>query len=386
MAKPIRLPSGRELDLTAPGADYGAAHIEERLLAKAIPDPVLRQRREPLAKALGVTGCWGIFARADHRDAPRPVVEETTAEAGKSRKRRRYPATATVEAIGPNGEALAQETSTPEEAGPLTLPHIAAAVPAANRAIGAMVRYDIEVGLGGTIAAVATDSFAVPATPEARLIACPGGAHRLPDGSEAILSVATADLLGVIHRFDPLLHPNGGSAFKEECESLTKPTFGLVCGTNKLLLGRDEGDGFHIVRSSDTGLGDHYIDPTGTGNRLDDGRAEWPAVLEDAVLADTLARGPGAAPRVPPELPPWADQPAVRPGVASAMPDVQWLREQLGDQTIPATTPYIQAAAGPSCPDDEQHPSPWPAQPWMQNGEPARIAVLGNGGELIMSH
>jgi hypothetical protein len=185
-----------------------------------------------------------------------------------------------------------------------------------------------------------------------------------------------------------VLHPNGGSAWKIECDSLDKVTVGFVAGVNKLLLGRKERGGFRLVRSSDTGLGDHYLDPTGTGARLDDGRMAWPARLQEAFLADVCTRGNEAPLRIPPNLPEWAELPALRPGRASTLEDLRSLRRQLGDPDVGPFARYAIAPTGlehpPVCLGTGRDPATWQSWPWMQ-GKQCRIAVRDRNGDLVRS-
>jgi hypothetical protein len=181
----------------------------------------------------------------------------------KQRRRFTYPSVVDVEAIGPDGQTVTTRTRRPEESGPLTLWHLAAAVPAICRAIMEVTRFDIEQ-MGGSVAATMTDAIVVPTEPTAGLVACEGGPHQLPDGSAAVRLVSYGELDAALHRWDKVLCPEGGEAWKVECDSLDQPTTGIVLGVNKVLLGRPVGDTFHLVRSSDTGLGHHFLDPTGT--------------------------------------------------------------------------------------------------------------------------
>jgi len=386
--RPLRLPSGRELDLTVGGADYGRALIEERQLATAISDPILRQRREALAKSAAVSGAWGIFGREDRRKAPRPVLVVAVDEAGREHTRRHYPRRVTAEAIGPFGETLRTLTNRPTEAGPLTLWHIASSVPAACRAIVAITCLDIERDLGGSVAAIATDSIAVPAADMARLEACLEGRHCLAEGREAVRLPGMDELRAVLARSDRLLHPDGSMpAWREEVDSATKPSVGLVAGLNKLLLGREEDGRFHLVRSSDTGLGDHYLDPTGFGDRLDDGRTVWSATLEEFLLAEAVATG---RVRVPAVLPPWADdRPMMRPGRASTPEDLKQLRRQLGDDVVAPFTCYVAAHTGGEHPPvalaSGRDPATWRSWAWHNDGRQCRVAVPDRKGGLVVS-
>jgi hypothetical protein len=58
--------------------------------------------------------------------------------------------------------------------------------------------------LGGTYAMEDTDSMAIVATKHGGLVKCPGGPHRLPDGSEAVKSLSWKDTESVSKRFEQL--------------------------------------------------------------------------------------------------------------------------------------------------------------------------------------
>jgi hypothetical protein len=360
--QPVRLPSGQEVDLVA--GDFGRALVEERQLAEEIDDDALRARRVALAKSLAVSGAWGVFGRVDRLDHPRSVDVVTVGADGRERWTRRTPMKVEVVGFGPHGEEFRKTTTRPDQAGPLTLWHLAAADPAACRAIIAIAQHDAEI-VGGSVAAVMTDSIAVPVSPEAR--------H---------------ELLAILHRFDPLLHPDGGSAWTEEGGSLSAETVGLVVGVNKVLLGRREGDRFRLVRSSDSALGDHYVDPTGTGAHLDDGRTAWSFELEELLLGDAVVRGPRAPLRVPPHLPEWAtDRPALRPLRASTLDDLRRLRSDLGDGTVGPFVRYVRAGGerGPVCLGTKRDPATWRSWPWRVHGRPCRVGILGDDGVLDLS-
>ena len=359
-------PSGQNCDL-GPG-DYGQALWQERLLARQIEDPVLRVRRESLAKMLGVSGAWGIFARVDHHQVASP--QESVA-------------------FGPAGERLVKKDPWVDRSGPLTLWHLASAVPAGCRAIIAMAQHDVEAARG-SVAAVLTDCMVVPAAPEARLEPCPGGPHRLPDGREAVCLLSHRELQDILKRFDPLLYPDGGEAWKGEEGSLDRPTAGLVAGLNKVLFGREEGGRSRLVRSSDTSLGDHFADPTGTNKHLQDGRLAWAAELEEMLLAAAVEAGPSAPVRVPKALPRWADLPALRPGRATTMGDLEWLRATVGDPAAPPFAHYVQATFplgdGPVCLGAGRDPATWRRWDWRHDGKPCHATVQLPDGAYVRSY
>ena len=359
--------------------DWGRALADERDAASSIDDPLLRARREVLAKGIGVAGGWGIFAQDNRLSSPRAV---DVAENGK--RRRTYPSEVEVEAIGPDGERLRTRTSRPEEVGPLTLWHIAAAVPAICRAVMDVTRWDIEQ-LGGSIAATMTDALVVPCAPEARLAPCDGGPHRLPDGTEAVRLVSHDELRAVLGRWDPVLQPKGGAAWKVEVDCLDRPTVGLVLGVNKVLMAR--ADTLELVRSSDTAQGDHFLDPTGSNARLEDGRTAWSAALQEPLVRHVVETGTLG---VPDDLPGWADdRPVMRSARTTTVIDHYRLRNDVGDLDgqLPPFTDYITAGdGGPVCLATDRDPATWRDWPWFFDGELARVAIVGRDGELIESH
>jgi hypothetical protein len=361
----VRLPSGQNCDLGT--GDYGQALWRERQLAREIEDSLLRARRESLAKMLGVSGAWGISARVDHHQVASP--QESVA-------------------FGPEGERLVKTGRMVDQSGPLTLWHLASAAPAGCRAIIAMAQHDVEVA-GGSVAAVLTDCVVVPAASEGCLEPCPGGPQRLPDGREAVGLLSHQELRRILKHFDPLLYPDRGEAWKGEEGSLYRPTVGLVAGLNKVLLGREEGGRFRLVRSSDTSLGDHFSDPTGTNKHLQDGRLAWAAELEETFLAAAVEAGPVAPVRVPKALPPWVDLPALRPGRVTTMPDLEWLRAEVGDPTAQPFAHYVQATFplgdGPVCLGTGRDPATWQDWDWRHDGERCHATVQLPDGAYVRS-
>lgn len=356
---PTFLPSGRLVDLST--GDWGRAWLIERELARAIEDPLVAERREALAKGCGVSGCWGVLGRVDRLSQPRPVVVEETDPEGKAHTRRTYPTTAVCEAVGPTGALLSVETPTPQEPGPLTIWHVAAAVPAACRALIALATHDVEQ-VGGQVAAVMTDAIVVMGV----------------DGE------VLQELLG---RFDPLLRPTGGPAWKQEAGSLTTPTIGLVAGVGKVLLGRKDGGALQLVRSSDTLAGGHFLDPSGTGAVLDDGRSAWMGALQERVLAHAVETGHVV---VPGDLAAWADdRPAMRPHQAMSVDEVRQLRRRAGDQAIMVATTYVSVGdfgvRGPVCLGAGRDPGAWRTWTWRATGAACRVGIVSRDGEIIES-
>lgn len=131
--KPLRLPTGREIDLT--GEDLGAALIAERACVASTGPRWL----EGLLKAVANALTYGLLSRADA--VVKPQLVDTFA-------------------YGPNGERLTARTRRPEKPGPHAFLPAAAAVSAGARLILAMAEHEIAAS-GGTVAAVHADSLTV---------------------------------------------------------------------------------------------------------------------------------------------------------------------------------------------------------------------------------
>jgi hypothetical protein len=356
---PVRMPSGHLVDLTA--EDWGFALVEERRHAEVISDRLEQMRREALAKGFSVTGAWGVFGRVDRLSSPHPIEFVELRDDGVEQRRRRYPRVTRCEALSPFGDSrLVTESSRPEQTGPLTVWHVAAAVPATCRALLGIARFDLEA-IGVTTVATMTDAL--------------------------VLSCSDADRERIrqrLARFDRLMCPDGEKAWKEEAESLSKPTFGLVVGVNKVLLGLEVGDQLLLLRSSDTAAGDHYLDPTGTHGRLDDGRTGWTFEFEQHLLTHALRTGEVA---LPTELPAWADdRPALIPHRASTLDDLRGLRRRVGDDSIGPGARYLSAAgfdAGPVCLGVIRDPATWKSWPWRVDGKPCRVAITRDGVQIV---
>src|SRR5215213_2579323 len=146
--RPLRLPTGRMVDLTR--EDLGQVLIEERARADASGSVWLVN----LLKGVGNALCYGMPARAD-------------VNVGGSH----------AETVGyaPDGTQLTPSTRFPERPGPHQCLPAAAAVCAAGRLIMTLAQHAVGKR-GGVVAAVHADSLAVPCSPT-------GGRMTLPDGT-----------------------------------------------------------------------------------------------------------------------------------------------------------------------------------------------------------
>ena len=316
-------------------------------------------------EARGNAGTFGLPARHDRRNLDRsePVI-----------------------GYGPHGEACTATTRHPEVPANDTSLLLAGAVTSICRMILALVHCAIE-DAGGTVAHVATDSVAVPASRDGGLWPCPGGPHRMPDGREAIRLLTFDQLRTIMARFDALLGHRNRPAWKEECGSLTLPTMGVVLGVNKVVLGRPDQNGiWELVRSTDADLGGHLIDPTGSGRRTEDGRWWWAADLERHLLAAAIETDHSRAIAVPNNLPSWADRLSLRAERASTWSELRHLRKATGDPAVMPFARYMRAETGgkdggPVALGHHLDPEAWPGIDFRLGGAPVALVVPGPEGE-----
>src|SRR3974377_777673 len=111
-------------------------------------------------------------------------------------------------------------------------------------------------GLGGVLAYVSTDSIAVPCSLAGGLMPMPGGNLSMPDGRPAVRLLTYDQLHATTSRLDAPIGYDGTPAGKEGANTLVETTWGVVFGSNKLVLARqDETDGWQLVQSSDADMG-----------------------------------------------------------------------------------------------------------------------------------
>ncbi len=362
----LRLPTGVLVDLASD--DLDAALVRERAAIREDPSLADHERRRllSLSKLVANALCFGLPARHNRRLLA-ACLEHT--------------------GHGPRGELLTVKTRHPEVPGPDAFLPLAAPVTAGCSLMIAMARCAMH-DLGSTVALIVTDAIAVPASLDGGFIACPGGPHHLDDGIEAVRLVTFDELRALLARFDALLAPWAGSAWSEEAGTLTDSAVGLVCGVNKLVLGRRdhprrrrESDRWSLVRSSDADMGGHLVDPTGTGARLADGRLAWAGELDRLVLAANAERPTSLPLCIPSELPGWAEESAMRRYRASTWSQLKSLRRAVGDPTVGAFAHYRVAATGGKGPAPTALGT---SDDWRMRDEPVGLFVLDDHGQRFV--
>jgi hypothetical protein len=100
-----------------------------------------------------------------------------------------------------------------EKPGKWFFPPIAALITAGGRLLLAMLERCV-ADAGGTYLFCDTDSMCIVASENGGLVRCPGGPHKLPDGSEAVKALSLKEVQGIANRFralnpyDPAIVPD----------------------------------------------------------------------------------------------------------------------------------------------------------------------------------
>jgi len=264
--------------------DFFRRVIEARAEAKGSADLPLeeRERLERFLKVLANSGSYGIFAELN--------VTPPEGDGGDD-----------VLVYGRNG-AFPSHTSAPEDAGEYCFPPFAALTTAGARLMLAILERLVR-DAGGVIAFGDTDSGAIVATPKGGLVDCPGGPHRMRNGTAAIQALTWAQVDAIRAQFRPLNPcdpPLVPDLLKLEQQNFTAE------GTRQLLYAfaisakryalftRSSKAAITIQVCKEHGLG-HLLNP---GDGDDWIGATWLALIREA-LGERLS------------LPAWADRPAV---------------------------------------------------------------------------
>ncbi len=155
---------------------------------------------------------------------------------------------------------------------------------------------------GGSWVFCDTDSMAVVATQTGNdLIACPGGPHRLPDGTAAIRTLSHDDIAGIRARFAQL-NPYNRSLVPDVLKLETTGTCYAISAKRYVIYQRTDDGTIKILKRSEHGLG-RYLNPTNPEEEPDGAPRDW---IDDAWRWIINAHDDPHTP-----LPSWADKPAL---------------------------------------------------------------------------
>jgi len=264
--------------------DFFRRVIEARTEAKRSADLPReeRERLERFLKVLANSGAYGIFAELN--------VTPPDGDGGDE-----------VLVYGRNG-GFPSHTSAPEDAGEYCFPPFAALTTSGARLMLALLERLVR-DAGGVIAFGDTDSGAIVASPKGGLVECPGGPHRMRNGTAAIQALTWAQVDAIRARFtplkpyDPVLVPDLLKLEKQnfKADGARQVLYAFAISAKRYaLFTRGPHDAIAIQVCKEHGLG-HLLNP---GDGDDWIAATWLALIREA-LGERLS------------LPTWADRPAV---------------------------------------------------------------------------
>ncbi|MGB8964792.1 MAG: hypothetical protein WCB99_04030, partial [Candidatus Cybelea sp.] len=304
--RPVKLLDAIEIDPRR--ENFFTRVIEARQLAKKDKElsDAERDRRDLGLKVIANSSSYGILAQMDPSDLP-------------SRE------TAAVEVYGALG-TYPTTTAKPERPGQYFFPPIAALITAGARCMLAMLERCV-TDAGGTYAMEDTDSMAIVAMPERRLIPCPGGPHPWAgedaaryDGPsahtarEAVQALSFADVDEIAARFQSL-NPYARAAVEDSILKIEGINFAdgrsrqlwcyAISSKRYALYTLDQHGEPHAARNSkgeahcsEHGLG-HLLNPT----NIDSEDRQWIVQSWETIAREHLG--------LPTDLPPWLARPAL---------------------------------------------------------------------------
>ncbi len=234
-------------------------------------------------KVLANAGSYGIYAEMIRTELPRGEAEK-------------------VNVHGATGAPFSCRVSAPEDPGEYCFPPIAACITGAARLMLALLERTV-TDAGGSWAFCDTDSMAIVATEPGGLLACPGGTHRLPDGTEAVRALSHAQVHAIRDQFTAL-NPYDPAKVPDLLKLEKSGTCYAISAKRYVLYQQQPDAHIKILKRSQHGLG-AYLDPlTPREDRRDaDGNPVW---VDDTWRWILTAHQDPDAP-----LPGWADRPAL---------------------------------------------------------------------------
>jgi hypothetical protein len=197
-------------------------------------------------KVLANSGNYGIYAEMIRHEQPGKVTVHP-----------------------PDGEAFDTHVRAPETPGAYCFPPIAACITGAARLMLALLERSV-TDTGGSWAFCDTYSMAIVATETGnQLIACPGGPHRLPDGTAAISTLSHADIARIRGRFAQL-NPYNRSLVPDVLKLETTGICYAISAKRYVIYQRNDDGPIEILKRSEHGLG-RYLNPINPDEEEPDG-------------------------------------------------------------------------------------------------------------------
>jgi hypothetical protein len=166
-----------------------------------------------------------------------------------------------------SGQHKFNETSCKiERPGKWYFPPAAALITAGGRLMLSILEHMVE-SLGGTYLLTDTDSMLFVASPNGRLVACPGGPHKMADGTQAVRAIRWNQVKRIcakLNSLNPYKRNIVGQILKiEDCNynraGEQHQLYGLAVSAKRYVVYKRTGSAFRIIKPSEHGLGMVYV-------------------------------------------------------------------------------------------------------------------------------
>jgi hypothetical protein len=289
--KPIALRGA--IDIDPMSQDFFRAVIESRARMK-FDTTITESERKALMyflKILANAGSYGLFVELN----PERIKNKSKTNREKIH-------------IYSGGDDFETSSEIVENPGPWYCPIFASLITSAGRLLLAMLERSI-TDRKGSYAMCDTDSMAIVASEKGGLVPCAGGAHRLPDGREAVNALSWADVDHVSEQFEQIkpYDPNMVRTRILKIEDVNSDSKGqrqLFCysiSSKRYALFIKTADGIEIVKASGHGLGYLYAPKAGFDEERD--APFWIVESWDWIIRKAL--------NLPCVEPAWFDSPAM---------------------------------------------------------------------------
>jgi hypothetical protein len=223
--------------------------VRDDFFRKVIEERKGKKKSDPLyyfLKILANAGCYGIYAEVNRHQTGKNDAKQVGIF---------------------SGEATGTERATiMERPGPFYFPPVAL-ITAGGRLLLSMLEKMV-TDSGGTYLMCDTDSMAIVASEHGGLVACNGGPHKMPDGSDAIKALSWVDTREIVDRFKSLnpynkkVVPGSILNIVEEINSDSngkqRQVYGYGISAKRYAVYTFDGSEVRIIKASEHGLGLYY--------------------------------------------------------------------------------------------------------------------------------
>ncbi len=264
--------------------DFFCRVIEQKSAHKRTNEGLAR-----FLKTVGNSGSYGLFVEMNQEKSSKPISVKVFS--GETSFERPYPVV--------------------EKTGRWYFPPLASLITAGGRLLLAMLERCI-TDAGGSYLFCDTDSLCIVSKERGGLVVCPGGAHRLDDGREAVRALSWKEVKGVASRFNSLnpfnrqlvrdvLKIEDVNFVDSDPRKPQRQLFGYAISSKRYALYIQIDGGISIVKASGHGLGYLYSPKDGFNKQAD--APMWVVEAWDWLLRNEL--------ELPSKEPAWLDYPAM---------------------------------------------------------------------------